>query len=180
MNNDVAQCDLAAAVAYINRYACEGLDLKRLVQETQRVPAAVFIRRFRGANGRTPSAAILGRQLDEARRLLVRTELSLAFIAESTGFRDVKALKRALRAADGSAATRLLARARQLREVGGEPRTATAMAQPRARRRNSARSGTPPESESAGFCCAGSGIDGAELIAGKSFSPSAVQPTSPP
>jgi LacI family transcriptional regulator len=101
-----------AAMAYIARYACEGLSVERLLQETQQVAGPVFVRRFKAATGMTPRAAILRRQLDEARRLLAGTELSLLCVAEHCGFRNVAALDRALRAAGNPAASALRAQAR--------------------------------------------------------------------
>jgi transcriptional regulator GlxA family with amidase domain len=94
--------NIAAALNYIHNYACEGLSLRRLVQETQRVPAAVFVKQFKKATGQTPNQAIRRRQLESARRLLDRTELSLGFITEHCGFQSVNALGRAFKAAEGA------------------------------------------------------------------------------
>ncbi|MCX6926773.1 MAG: AraC family transcriptional regulator, partial [Verrucomicrobia bacterium] len=85
---------IVAAVSYINQHACEGLGVDQVMKETQRVAKPVFILRFRASTGQTPRAAILRRQLDGARRLLVGTELSLVFIAEHCGFGTLKALER--------------------------------------------------------------------------------------
>jgi LacI family transcriptional regulator len=103
---------ISAAVRYITEHACEGLGVERLVKETQRVPKSVFVRRFRAATGQTPRAAILRRQLEEARRLLAGTELSLAFIAEHCGFRNLDVLERALHTAEGQTATAFRQRSR--------------------------------------------------------------------
>jgi LacI family transcriptional regulator len=112
MKTPATDRDIAAAVDYIHQHACEGLAVERLVKETQRVPKPVFIRRFRAATGQTPRAAILRRQLDEARHLLADTELSLAFIAEHAGFRSLKALERALHAAEGQTPSEFRQRSR--------------------------------------------------------------------
>lgn len=98
----VTRADLAAALKYIRRYACDGLTVRRLVQETQRVPQVAFTRYFKDATGRTPLQAIRCRQLDSASHLLATTELSLALIAGQCGFRSVSALHRAFKAAGGA------------------------------------------------------------------------------
>jgi len=121
-------------VGYINQHACEGLSVERVVKETQRVPKPVFIRRFRAATGQTPRAAILRRQLDEARRLLAGTELSLAFIAEHCGFRKLEALERALHAADGQTATAFRQRSRPV----AENQSASSIPRPQTRKVRSA------------------------------------------
>jgi transcriptional regulator GlxA family with amidase domain len=136
MKNGSVRIDIAAALNYIKRYACDGLGVERLVKETQRVSPSVFARQFRLATGQTPQQAIRQHQLDEACRLLTKTELSLGFVAESSGFQDVAALERALRAADGKAAG-LLKRARAVREDGRHPKPAKSI--PPALRRPEAR-----------------------------------------
>jgi LacI family transcriptional regulator len=105
------------AMAYIARYACEGLSVERLLKETQQVPKAVFVRRFKAAMGLTPHAAILRRQLEVARRLLVETELTLLCVAEQSGFPSLEALDRALRAAGDRPAGEVRRKARQAGEV---------------------------------------------------------------
>jgi LacI family transcriptional regulator len=122
--------DIAAAVGYINQHACEGLSVERIVKETQQVTKPVFVRRFRAATGQTPRAAILDRQLDEARRLLAGTELSLAFIAEHSGFRKLAALERAFQAAEGKTATAF----RQRSQPVGQNQSASSFSRPQPRK----------------------------------------------
>ena len=94
----ITRADITAAQNYIKRYACDGLNVARLVKETQRVPAAIFSKHFKLVTGQTPRQAIRRRQLQEAARMLDRTELSPRFIAECCGFRNSTALARAFKA----------------------------------------------------------------------------------
>jgi AraC family transcriptional regulator len=59
-----------------------------------------FNRNYKAATGRTPGEAILQRKLQEARRLLLETEFSMAFIAGSCGFPSPRLFSRAFRAAE--------------------------------------------------------------------------------
>ena len=118
----VTRAELAAALKYIQQHACDGLTVRQLVQETQRVSPSVFTRYFKEATGRTPWQAIRGRQLDFASHLLATTELSLPVIAAQCGFRGVRALHRAF-LATGGAVPRAFRRA-QLVERQAAPRAA--------------------------------------------------------
>ena len=95
----VSRSDIDVAMGYIERHACEGLTPFRVVAETQTVPLVTFHGHFLAATGLTLQAAIRMRQLEEMRRLLLRTELSLPFIAEQCGFPDVRAAADAFREA---------------------------------------------------------------------------------
>jgi len=79
-------CDIAAALDHINQYACVGLSVERLVRETQHVSKVTFHKHFQAATGQSPGRAILQRQLDEARRLLAESKLSVTAVAEQCGF----------------------------------------------------------------------------------------------
>lgn len=91
----VALADIDVAMGYIERHACDGLTPARVVAETQRVTLVTFQRHFLAVTGLTLQTAIRLRQLDEVRRLILRTELSPAFIAEHCGFRDLPSAARA-------------------------------------------------------------------------------------
>lgn len=130
MKSAATNRDIAAALDYIYRHACEGLSVERLVKETQRVSQVVFLRRFRAATGQAPRAAILRRQLDEARRLLADTELSLVFIAEHCGFRTLAALERTFRAAEG----RTPAEFRKRWQTGGKGQRGSSATPPQTRK----------------------------------------------
>lgn len=95
----VASADIDAAMGYIERHACDRLTPGRVVAETQRVTLETFQRDFLAATGLTLQSAIRLRQLDEVRRLLLRTELSPQFIAEQCGFPDIGSAANAFTAA---------------------------------------------------------------------------------
>jgi transcriptional regulator GlxA family with amidase domain len=91
----VTCADIETALAYISRHACDNLTAARVAMETQQVSLATFSRHFRAATGLTLKDAIRQRQLEEVRRLLLRTELSAEYIAAHCGFRDARAAARA-------------------------------------------------------------------------------------
>jgi len=95
----VSRAEIEAALGYIQRHACDGLTPARVVMETQQVSLATFSRHFVAATGLTLQAAIRQRQLEEARRLLLRTELTPPYIAEHCGFRDLRSMASAFTAA---------------------------------------------------------------------------------
>ena len=94
-------CDIAGAMDYINRHACYGLTVERLIAETQRVSKMTFHKHFVAAIGKTPGEAIRQRQLAEARRLLADTTLSITLVAEQSGFGSSSDFARAFRSAEG-------------------------------------------------------------------------------
>ena len=94
-------CDIAGAMTYINRHACNGLTVERLLQETQRVSKMTFHKHFVAATGQTPGAAIRQKQFAEARRLLADTKLSITLVAEQSGFGSSSDFARAFRTAEG-------------------------------------------------------------------------------
>ncbi|MEO5715848.1 MAG: substrate-binding domain-containing protein [Luteolibacter sp.] len=94
-------CDIAGAMDYINRHACRGLTVERLLAETQRVSKMTFHKHFVAAIGQTPGDAIRQRQFAEARRLLTQTKLSITLVAEQSGFGSSSDFARAFRAAEG-------------------------------------------------------------------------------
>ncbi len=92
-------CDIAAALEYINRHACQGISVEQLMKDTQHVSKATFHKYFQAAAGLTPGEAILQRQMEEARRLLGETQLSITAIAGYCGFSDHSSFARSFRAA---------------------------------------------------------------------------------
>ena len=122
-------CDIAAALDYIEQKACHGISVKQLVQDTQNVSAVTFYKYFLAATGSTPGAAILHRQLETARSLLARSELSLTMIADHCGFGGSSDFSRRFRAVQGVTPTDY--RKQQI-ELANQPA-------PRAGRRNNAR-----------------------------------------
>jgi AraC-like DNA-binding protein len=91
----------AGAMTFINQYACYGLTVERLRQETQRVSKMTFHKHFVAATGQTPGEAIRQRQFTEARRLLADTKLSITLVAEQSGFGSSSDFARAFRSAEG-------------------------------------------------------------------------------
>ena len=107
---DLTRAEIEAALGYIQRHACDGLSPAMVVKELHAGgPLGAFSRQFRAATGLTLRSAIRQRQVEEARRLLLRTELTPQYIAEYCGFRDVHAAAGAFRAAGGEVPHRLLA-----------------------------------------------------------------------
>lgn len=94
-------CDISGALNYIDRYACFGLTVERLLEETQRVSKMTFHKHFTAATGQTPGEAIRQRQFAEARRLLSQTKLSITLVAEQSGFGSSSDFARAFRGAEG-------------------------------------------------------------------------------
>ncbi|MEO5715849.1 MAG: AraC family transcriptional regulator [Luteolibacter sp.] len=111
----VTRADIDVAMGYIERHACNSLTPGRVIAETQRVTLATFQRHFIAATGLTLEAAIRLRQLEEVRRLILRTELSPQFIAEQCGFPDI-----------GSAAGAFTAAGCEVPHALREPRPSTA------------------------------------------------------
>ena len=82
---------VARAMRHIRDHACEGIDVADVLHA---VPQArrLLERRFKKILGRTPHEEILRVQLDRVKTLLSQTDLSLADIAERTGFEHVEYL----------------------------------------------------------------------------------------
>jgi AraC-like DNA-binding protein len=98
----VAPPRIAVAVNYINQNACHGIRAGHVAKELGYASEQEFNLNYQAVTGRTPRQAILQRQLQEARRLLLETEFSLAFIAGSCGFPNQRTFHRAFRAAEAS------------------------------------------------------------------------------
>jgi LacI family transcriptional regulator len=94
-------CDIAAAVDYIQQNACNGLSVARLLKATQQVSSKTFHTHFKAATGQTPGEAIQKRQLEEARRLLKSTSLSVTLVAEKSGFGSSSDFARRFRTVEG-------------------------------------------------------------------------------
>lgn len=94
-------CDIAAALDHIRHHACGGLSVARLLEATQRVSSKTFHTHFKAATGQSPGEAIQQRQLEEARRLLAETSLSITMVAEKSGFGGSSDFARRFRAMEG-------------------------------------------------------------------------------
>ncbi len=74
---------LAAAVAYIRQFACQGIRIRDVVRDVG-LSRSALQRRFRRQLGRSMHEMILQVRLERAKLLLAETDLSLAEIAERT------------------------------------------------------------------------------------------------
>jgi LacI family transcriptional regulator len=94
-------CDIAGALEYIQEHGGHGVSVDQVMKETQRVSKVTFHKHFHAATGQTPGEAIQRRQVDEARRLLATTQISITSIAEHCGFCSSSNFARAFHAAQG-------------------------------------------------------------------------------
>ena len=81
----VSDPKIAAALRHIREHACEGIRVSDVLRHCPMARRALE-GRFRKLIGRTPHEEILRVRLNRARELLSSTDLSLAAIAERTGF----------------------------------------------------------------------------------------------
>lgn len=79
--------EVAAAVRFIRSHACEGISVQQLVNHML-MSRSSLERRFRKALGKSPKAEILRIQLNRAKELLVCSSMSLARVAELSGFQS--------------------------------------------------------------------------------------------
>lgn len=77
--------ELAAAIRYIRRHACDGLRVKELVDQTG-IPRRSLERRMEKLLGRSPKEEISRVQIERAKGLLTETDLSAAAIAQKCGY----------------------------------------------------------------------------------------------
>jgi LacI family transcriptional regulator len=78
-------------VRFIREHACEGIRIDDVLKEV-RLTRRSFESRFRKALDRTPHEQILRERLNRIKALLAETDLSMAQIAERTGFSHVEYL----------------------------------------------------------------------------------------
>lgn len=92
----LTRAEIEATLGFIQRHACDGVSPASVVREMQQsLPLGTFSRHFRAATGLSLRAALRHRQVEEVRRLLLRTELTPRYIAEYCGFPDVRTAARA-------------------------------------------------------------------------------------
>jgi LacI family transcriptional regulator len=93
-SSDVLAIDdrnIARAVRYIREHACDGINVEDVLSAVP-LSRRLFENRFKKLIGRTPHEEIIRVQLNRVKQLLSETELSLAEIAERTGFEHVEYL----------------------------------------------------------------------------------------
>ena len=77
--------DVAGAVRFIRERACHGISVHDVLRHVP-LSRRVFEKRFRDCLGRTPHQEILRVKIARVEELLLETDLSLAAIADRTGF----------------------------------------------------------------------------------------------
>jgi LacI family transcriptional regulator len=83
----VEDSDLAAAIRFIGEHACHGITVHDVLTQVA-LSRRVLEYRFLRVLGRSPHDEILRVQLERAKQLLTRPNLTLAAIAHRTGFRN--------------------------------------------------------------------------------------------
>ena len=81
----IGDADIAAAVHFIRGHACDGIQVKDVLQQVQ-ISRSTLERRFAKLLGRSPKAEIIRVQLDRVKQLLSMTDYPLVKIAQLTGF----------------------------------------------------------------------------------------------
>jgi LacI family transcriptional regulator len=87
---------IAAALRYINEHACEGIDVSDVLRAVP-VSRTLFDRRFKALLGHSPHDHIVTRRIERAKQLLIDSDLSIAVIAELSGFLNASYLSTAFR-----------------------------------------------------------------------------------
>jgi LacI family transcriptional regulator len=92
--------DVAAAIAYIHREACNGITIDDVVRNVN-LSRRTLERRFAQLVGRPPGDEIRRVRLEAARHAMERTHLPLADIAAQCGFSCISSLSHSFRLASG-------------------------------------------------------------------------------
>ena len=87
----VADRHISTAVRFIREHACNGITVADIVKQVP-LSRRVLETRFQKLLGRSPHEQIMAVKLDRVKRLLSETDLSLAVIADRTGFKHVEYL----------------------------------------------------------------------------------------
>ena len=90
--------DIGAAVRYIRDHACEGINVGHVLRAVTLSRRALETR-FHSIVGRTPHEEITRRRIERICQLLIDTDLTLAAIAQRTGFQNVEYMSVAFRRA---------------------------------------------------------------------------------
>lgn len=92
--------DIAAAIAYIHREACNGINIDDVVRNVN-LSRRTLERRFAEVVGRSPGEEIRRVRLDAVKRAIERTHLPLADIAAQCGYSCLSSLSHSFRLATG-------------------------------------------------------------------------------
>jgi len=90
--------EIAEAVRYIRDHACDGIKVQDVLQHVP-LSRRVLEKRFFDIVGRSPHQEITRRRVDRIRQLLAETDLTLAKIAQRTGFQNEEYMSVAFRRA---------------------------------------------------------------------------------
>ncbi|WP_454042075.1 GlxA family transcriptional regulator [Cellulosimicrobium sp. Marseille-Q8652] len=92
---------VSRVVAWALEHLGETLTVERLAAVAH-MSRRTFVRAFRASTGATPAAWVRSRRLDEARRLLESTDLSVDRVADACGFGSAVTLRQSFAAAFGT------------------------------------------------------------------------------
>ena len=92
--------DVAAALRFIRQHACDGIQVRDVVQEAP-LSRRVLEARFKRRVGRTPHEEITRVRMLRIQALLAETDLPLAAIAQRTGFNYVEYMNEAFKKQTG-------------------------------------------------------------------------------
>jgi LacI family transcriptional regulator len=81
----VTEQHVQSALKFIRQHACEGVNMKDVLRAVP-MSRTLLYNRFKEIVGRTPHAELVKIKLDQARHLLLSSELSIAEIARASGF----------------------------------------------------------------------------------------------
>jgi LacI family transcriptional regulator len=79
--------ELSAAIRYLRDHACERIRMRDVTQATG-LERRTLERKMKAVFGRSPKEELLRIQIDEAKRLLLSTQLSIKAVSVRTGFRN--------------------------------------------------------------------------------------------
>ena len=92
--------DVATALRFIRQHACDGINVGDLLKQTP-LSRRVLESRFRNVLGRTPHEEIIRQRLDRVKQLLNATDLTLAQVADRTGYQHVEYMTVAFKRSTG-------------------------------------------------------------------------------
>lgn len=105
--------DIVSALRFIREHVFRGINVHDVLQHVA-LSRRVLESRFKTLIGRTPHAEITRLRIDQVKRLLLETDLSLSVIARTTGFRHTEYLSVAFRRSEGITARDFRKRTRGL------------------------------------------------------------------
>jgi LacI family transcriptional regulator, galactose operon repressor len=98
----IADPDLSQAVRYLREHACERLRMRDVTRATG-MERRTLERKMKQVLGRSPKEELLRVQIDEARRLLISTQLSIKAVSLRAGFGSSRYFSKVFRRRVGAA-----------------------------------------------------------------------------